>query len=208
MIDFDRTDAATLEVAVVTGKGTLVITFFPDKAPAHVRNFLELAQSGFYDGTTFHRVIRNFMIQGGCPNTREGAEGAPGTGRPDRPALRAEFNDVEHRRGIVSMARGRDPNSAGSQFFVVHADHAAHLDGHYTAFGQVEEGLDVLDQIAAVECDFGPGGERSQPCERIEIERIELRPRTARAPEAGPAEAGPSGSGADEAAAGEAAAEE
>ena len=119
------------------------------------------------------------MVQTGCPNSKQGAAGQPGTGNPGY-RLQAEFNDIPHTRGIVSMARGSDPNSAGSQFFIVHADRAGHLDGQYTVFGKVEEGLDVLDEIASVECDFGPAGERSLPRERVEIRRIELRPRQQR----------------------------
>jgi len=180
VMDLETTDPQTIEAAMVTSKGAMVITFFPDKAPQHVRNFLQLAQQGFYDALAFHRVIRNFMIQGGCPNTKLGATGIPGTGRPESPPLRQEFHDQKHTRGIVSMARGADPNSAGSQFFIVHSDHATHLDGQYTAFGKVEEGLEVLDDIAAVECDFGAMGERSTPRERIVIQRIELRPRKQR----------------------------
>lgn len=181
MIDLDQTELQTLEAVLATSKGAMVLTFFPDKAPQHVRNFLRLAQDGFYDGLAFHRVIRNFMVQGGCPHTRAGATGMPGTGRPPGPPLRAEFNDVPHTRGVLSMARGRDPNSAGSQFFVVHAEHAAHLDGQYTVFGKVEAGLDVLDAIAGAECEFGADGERSVPRERIEIQNIEVRPRQERA---------------------------
>ncbi len=185
MIDLETTDPATVEAALITSKGTMVITFFPAQAPGHVRNFLGLAQRGFYDGLAFHRVVRNFMVQAGCPNTRQGATGQPGTGRPEGPGLRAEFHDHKHVRGVVSMARGRDPNSAGSQFFVVHGEAQPHLDGAYTVFGQLEEGFEVLDDIAAVDCTYGPNGERSQPKERIEIERIELRPRQHREPIAG-----------------------
>lgn len=191
-MDLDQTDPATIEAALVTDKGTLVVTFFPEQAPKHVRSFLELAQKGFYDGIAFHRIVRNFMIQVGCPYARRGAELAhgqdgqdvnfPGTGGPGY-TLPAEFNDIPHVRGIVSMARARDPNSAGSQFFIVHCDQASFLDGQYTVFGKIEEGLDVLDQIANVDCDFGPGGERSQPKERVEIRRIELRPRQQRSTE-------------------------
>jgi len=180
VIDLETTDPATIEAAMVTSKGTMVITFFPDKAPLHVQNFLRLAQQGFYSGLAFHRVVRNFMVQSGCPNTKAGAIGQPGTGRPPGPGLRAEFSDLPHRRGVVSMARSRDPNSAGSQFFIVHGEHAPHLDGQYTVFGKVEEGLDVLDEIASVDCAFGPNGERSAPKERIEITHVELRPRQQR----------------------------
>lgn len=181
MIDLATTDPEAIEAALVTDKGTMVITFCPQQAPNHVRNFLLLSQQGFYDGLAFHRVIRNFMVQGGCPHTRAGATGRPGTGGPGH-HLAAEFNDLPHTRGAVSMARGPDPNSAGSQFFLVHADHAAHLDGQYTVFGRVEEGLDVLDEIAAVDCDFGAMGERSVPKQRIGIQRVELRPRQQRTP--------------------------
>jgi len=180
MIDIDTTDHSKIEAVMETTKGSMVITFFPDKAPGHVSNFLKLTNMGFYNGLAFHRVIRNFMIQGGCPNTKKGATGQPGTGRPDGPGLRAEFNDTPHTRGVLSMARSRDPNSAGSQFFVVHAEHAPHLDGQYTAFGKVEEGLEVLDDIASVDCSFGGEGEKSTPKDRIEIVRIWLRERQVR----------------------------
>jgi len=186
-MDLDQTDPNAIEAAVVTDKGTMVVTFFAEQAPKHARSFLELAQKGYYDGVAFHRIVRNFMIQTGCPNSKKGAVGQPGTGGPGY-RLQAEFNDIKHTRGILSMARSRDPNSAGSQFFIVHSDHANFLDGQYTVFGKVEEGLEVLDQIANIDCDFGAGGERSQPKERVEIQRIELRPRQQRAPAA--AEAG------------------
>lgn len=177
-MDLATTDHAAIEAAIVTNKGTMVVTFFPEQAPKHVESFLKLAQDGFYTGTAFHRVIRNFMIQGGCPNTKAGATGAPGTGGPGY-RLPAEFNDIHHERGILSMARSQDPNSAGSQFFVMHGD-SPHLDGQYTVFGKVVEGLDVLDTIASIECEFGAGGEKSKPTERIEIEAVELRPRQQR----------------------------
>ncbi len=173
MIDLDSTDLAQIEARLVTSKGDLVVGFRPDKAPAHVRNFLNLAQDGFYDHTAFHRVIKNFMIQGGCPNTKPGSHGVPGTGSPGH-HVHAEFNDLEHRRGVLSMARSSDPDSAGSQFFIVHAEHAGHLDGQYTAFGYLKDGLDVLDEIASAEVTFDEGGARSRPAERIELERIEL----------------------------------
>lgn len=173
--------ANAIEAVLVTSKGQMVLTFFPEQAPKHVENFLQLAQQGFYDGLTFHRVMRNYVVQAGCPNTRAGANGQAGTGGPGH-RLPAEFNDIPHKRGIVSMARQRDPNSAGSQFFIVLADHSSHLDRQYTVFGQVEEGLDVLDEIGAVDCEFGPTGERSVPRQRIEIRRIDLRPRQQRTP--------------------------
>lgn len=180
-IDLDQTDYATVEAAIVTSKGTMVATFVPEQAPRHVRNFLLLAQQGFYDGVAFHRIVRNFMVQVGCPHSRQGATGIPGTGGPGH-TVPAEFSDLPHHRGVLSMARGPDVNSAGSQFFVVLADHARHLDGQYTVFGKLEEGLDVLDAIGSVECDFGPTGERSKPKERVTIHKIELRPRQHREP--------------------------
>lgn len=173
MIDLDNVDLATLEARVITDMGTMVLSFRPDKAPAHVRNFLRLAQDGFYDGVAFHRIVKNFMIQGGCPNTKPGAKGVPGTGGPGW-RVQAEFNDLPHERGALSMARSQDPNSAGSQFFLVHAEHADFLDGQYTVLGRVVEGLDVLDAIANVECEFGPGGERSRPKERVAIQKVEV----------------------------------
>ncbi len=182
-MNLDTTDPANIEAVLVTDKGSMVVTFFPEQAPKHVQSFLKLAQNGFYEGVSFHRIMRNFMVQTGCPNSKQGAKGIPGTGNPGY-QLPAEFSDLPHRRGVLSMARARDPNSAGSQFFIVHGEHAAFLDNQYTVFGKVEEGLDVLDAIASVECEFGSGGERSKPKERIEIKKIELRPRQQRAPQA------------------------
>jgi len=178
-MDLEQTDPNTIEAALVTDKGTMVVTFFPEQAPQHVRSFLNLAQNGFYDGIAFHRIVRNFMVQTGCPHSKDGAEGQPGTGGPGY-QVPAEFNDIPHTRGILSMARSRDANSAGSQFFIVHGAHADFLDGQYTVFGKVEDGLDVLDEIASIDCDFGPGGERSLPKQRVEIQRIELRERQQR----------------------------
>ena len=173
VFDLEKEDLSTLEAVLETSKGEMVFGFHPDKAPGHVRNFLDLAQKGFYDGTAFHRVVRGFMIQGGCPNTVAGAAGSPGTGGPGH-RVDAEFNDIPHDRGVVSMARSQDPNSAGSQFFVIH-DRAPHLDGQYTAFGLVKKGLDVLDEIASAEVDFNGSGERSQPVERIGVDQVTVR---------------------------------
>jgi peptidyl-prolyl cis-trans isomerase B (cyclophilin B) len=134
------------EVAVLeTNLGKIVLKFFPDKAPNHVKNFKKLANDKFYDTTKFHRVIPGFMIQGGDPNTKPGASGAPGTGGPGY-TVKAEFNDTHHGRGILSMARSADPDSAGSQFFICVAD-ANSLDNQYTAFGIVVKGMDVVDKI-------------------------------------------------------------
>lgn len=187
-MDLDQTDHATIEAVLVTDKGSMVVTFFPEQAQKHVRSFLTLAQQGFYEGTTFHRIVRNFMVQAGCPHSKPGSLAQPGTGGPGF-QLPAEFNDIKHTRGIVSMARARDSNSAGSQFFIVQVDTADFLDGQYTVFGKVEEGLDVLDAIASVDCEFGPAGERSKPKERISILGITLRPRQQRQPAEGAQEA-------------------
>ncbi len=131
--------------------GVIKAELYPQIAPNTVNNFISLANSGFYDGLTFHRVIRNFMIQGGCPKGN-------GTGGPGY-AIKGEFsfngvpNSLKHERGVLSMARTNDPDSAGSQFFIMHAD-APHLDGLYAAFGKVVEGMDVVDRIAVEFTDF------------------------------------------------------
>ncbi|MEZ5977820.1 MAG: peptidylprolyl isomerase [Planctomycetota bacterium] len=146
-----------------TTAGDMTFEFFNDKAPGHVKNFVDLAEKGFYDGTIFHRVIPDFMIQGGCP---EGSGmGGPGYRIP------AEFNDVHHARGILSMARSQDPNSAGSQFFVCHGD-AGFLDGQYTAFGKLVEGESTLDAIATAKTK--PGGEGSKPVDPTRVKAVEV----------------------------------
>ena len=136
-----------------TELGNLVIGFFPDDAPLHVENFIKLTESGYYDNTLFHRIIPGFMIQGGDPNTVGGDPGTWGQGGPEE-RLTAEFNDIKHNRGIVSMARSADPNSAGSQFFIVHHN-SNFLDGSYTAFGRIvtEASLVTLDEIVGVPTD-------------------------------------------------------
>jgi cyclophilin family peptidyl-prolyl cis-trans isomerase len=140
------------EVAVLeTNQGRIVLQFFPDKAPKHVENFKKLAKSEFYDGIKFHRVIPGFMIQGGDPNTKTDDRASYGTGGPGW-NVDAEFNDVKHDRGILSAARSSDPNSAGSQFFIM-VKASPHLDGQYSAYGRVVEGLDVVDKIVALERD-------------------------------------------------------
>jgi len=136
-----------------TPQGKIVIEFFPNDAPKHVENFIKLTESGFYDNTVFHRIIPGFMIQGGDPNTRpDGTDQTQwGIGGPDY-SINAEFNTIKHNRGIVSMARASDPNSAGSQFFIVHKD-SNFLDAQYTVFGRIatQESFDTLDKIASVE---------------------------------------------------------
>jgi peptidyl-prolyl cis-trans isomerase B (cyclophilin B) len=159
---------AGAQVRIETEAGDMVAEFFPDKAPRHVDNFIKLVREGFYDGTRFHRTIPGFMIQGGCPNTKDGAGGSPGTGNPGH-TVDAEFNDVQHVRGIFSMARSQDVNSAGSQFFICHGT-ASFLDGQYTAFGRLLEGEETLDSIVAAPCKSG--GEGSSPVEPVKIVKM------------------------------------
>ena len=151
------------EIAVIETKfGKIEIQFFEDKAPGHVKNFKDLAKKGFYDGTIFHRVIPGFMIQGGDPNTKSDDRSNHGMGGPGY-SIKAEFNDTPHKRGILSMARSQDPNSAGSQFYIVVKD-SAFLDGQYTAFGKVLSGMTVADQIVNA-----PRDRRDNPTARIEM---------------------------------------
>lgn len=159
---------ANVTVKIETEAGDMTAEFFTDKAPGHVENFVKLAREGFYDGTRFHRIIPGFMIQGGCPNTKDGGSGPAGTGGPGY-QIDAEFNDVHHERGVLSMARSQDPNSAGSQFFVCHGE-AGFLDNQYTAFGRLTEGLEVLDAIVGGACT--PGGEGSSPVEPVQVVRM------------------------------------
>src|SRR5262249_48391179 len=143
--------------------GDMEIVFFPDKAPKHVENFITLAKSGFYNGTIFHRVIPGFMIQGGDPNTKDlNKPETYGQGGPSQ-KLKAEFNDIPHRRGILSMARTNDPNSAGSQFFIVVKD-SNFLDGQYTVFGEVVKGMKTADKIGSL-----PRNRSDLPTERVEM---------------------------------------
>lgn len=134
-----------------TTQGRIVLMFFPDKAPNHVANFKKLAKEKFFDGIKFHRVIPGFMIQGGDPNTKKGDQSTWGTGG-SKDTVKAEFNDVKHTRGILSMARTSDPDSASSQFFIMVAD-APHLDGKYSAFGKVVDGMDAVDKIVSLDRD-------------------------------------------------------
>ena len=139
-------------VVMETNRGTMKIKLFPAVAPKHCRNFKKLANSTFYDGTTFHRIIPGFMIQGGDINSRDNNPNNDGEGGPGW-SVDAEFNEVLHRRGTLSMARARDPNSAGSQFFICVAD-APHLDGKYTVFGEVVENLNVVDLIIKTPTEY------------------------------------------------------
>jgi peptidyl-prolyl cis-trans isomerase B (cyclophilin B) len=148
---------------IKTKFGDIEIKLFSDKAPKHVENFIKLAKSGFYNGTIFHRVIPGFMIQGGDPNTKDlNKKELYGMGGPGH-SVKAEFNDVPHKRGIVSMARSNDPDSAGSQFFIVVED-SPFLDGKYTVFGQVVKGMGFADKIVTQ-----PRDARDNPTDRIEM---------------------------------------
>ncbi len=142
--------------------GDIVVKFYPDVAPNHARNFCKLASEQFYNGTTFHRVIPGFMIQGGDPNSKSADRSTHGTGGPGY-HVKAEFNQKPHQRGVLSMARAQDPDSAGSQFFVCVAD-SAFLNGQYTAFGEVVSGMEVVDRVVGVKRDS-----RDNPTERIEM---------------------------------------
>ena len=151
------------EIAVIeTSLGNIEFELLEDVAPGHVQNFKDLANSDFYNGTTFHRVIPGFMVQGGDPNTKSDDRSSHGMGGPGH-TIKAEFNDEPHVRGIVSMARSQDPDSAGSQFFVVVKD-SDFLDGQYTAFGRVIAGMDVADKIVD-----SPRDDRDNPIDRIEM---------------------------------------
>jgi len=156
------------EVAVIeTVHGTIKFEFFEDKAPGHVKNFKDLANKNFYDGTTFHRVIPGFMIQGGDPNSKSDNRSSHGSGGPGY-SIDAEFNDTKHVRGVLSMARSQEPNSAGSQFFICVKD-SFFLDGQYTAFGRVVEGMDVADKIVNESRDSN-----DNPEERMEIKTVSI----------------------------------
>ena len=153
---------------VHTTAGQFHIRFFPDVAPNHVKNFIDLSQQGFYDNTKFHRVIPGFVIQGGDPNTISGSPATWGTGgSPNK--LKAEFNSIPHKRGILSMARSQHPDSASSQFFVCVAD-VPSLDNQYTVFGEVTQGMDVVDKI--VSAPTGPGDRPTSP---VAITKVVVR---------------------------------
>jgi len=153
---------AETKAIIETKFGSIELKFFPDVAPNHVNNFIELAKKGFYDGTTFHRVIPGFMIQGGDPNSKDPDKSRHGMGGPGY-TVKAEFNDKHHKRGILSMARAASPDSAGSQFFICVAD-APFLDRQYTVFGEVVSGMDVVDKIVNQ-----PRDRRDNPTERVEM---------------------------------------
>jgi peptidyl-prolyl cis-trans isomerase B (cyclophilin B) len=173
--------ASANEVAVLkTSEGEMVVEFWPDVAPKTVENFKALAKKGFYDGTCFHRIMASFMVQGGDPNTKDLAkedsygQGGPGYG------IKAEFNSRPHERGVISMARSNDPDSAGSQFFIctVPADNPGmqFLNGKYTAFGKLIKGDDVLTKIQNTPVGPNISGEPSKPLKRVAVESIKIVP--------------------------------
>jgi len=163
MADTTGQTRATLALTTKgTSLGEVVLRFFSDLAPRHVDNFVKLSKEGFYNGTTFHRVIPGFMIQGGDPNSKGADRAMHGMGGPGY-KVKAEFNSQPHKRGIVSMARANDPDSAGSQFFICVAD-ANFLDWQYTVFGEVVSGMDVVDKVVNMKRDG-----RDNPLERVEM---------------------------------------
>jgi peptidyl-prolyl cis-trans isomerase B (cyclophilin B) len=151
-----------IRATIETKFGNIEIEFFPDVAPNHVKNFIELAQKGFYDGTTFHRVIPGFMIQGGDPNSKQPDKSKHGQGGPGY-TIKAEFNNKPHKRGTLSMARAAHPDSAGSQFFICVAD-SSFLNKQYTVFGEVISGMEVADKIVSQ-----PRDKMDNPNERMEM---------------------------------------
>ena len=156
----------TVNIVIDTNMGEIKAELYPDVAPVTVKNFIDLIKKGFYNGLTFHRVIEGFMIQGGCP--RGNGTGGPGY------CIKGEFrangvkNDLKHERGVLSMARAMDPDSAGSQFFIMH-ETSPHLDGQYAAFGKVTDGMNVVDRIASVRTDFN-----DRPLEKVVINEMRV----------------------------------
>ena len=164
------------EVAVIkTNEGEMVVQFWTDAAPNTIENFKKLARQGFYDGTIFHRIVKGFMIQGGDPNSKDAAkEDAYGQGGPGY-EIKAEFNNHSHDRGVLSMARGPNPDSAGSQFFICLAP-VQRLDGQYTTFGKLIKGNDVLEKIGNTSVERNAQGEMSKPTKRVVIESVKIVP--------------------------------
>jgi peptidyl-prolyl cis-trans isomerase B (cyclophilin B) len=164
------------EVALIkTSEGDMVVQFWTDAAPNTIENFKKLARSGFYNGTIFHRIVKGFMIQGGDPNSKDpGKEAKYGEGGPGY-KIKAEFNDHSHERGVISMAREPDPDSAGSQFFICLAP-VTRLDHQYTTFGKLIKGDDVLEKIGNTPVTRNSMGENSKPTTRVTIEKIDIVP--------------------------------
>jgi peptidyl-prolyl cis-trans isomerase B (cyclophilin B) len=172
MSDVATSDQTRVNIAIhVEGEswGDIQLKFYPDVAPNHVKNMVTLAKNTFYDGTTFHRVIPGFMIQGGDPHSKDADRSSHGTGGPGH-HVSAEFSQTPHKRGTLSMARSQDPNSAGSQFFICVAD-ANFLDGQYTAFGEVVNGMEIVDRIVNVQRDGN-----DNPLQRIEMKLSVIEP--------------------------------
>ena len=172
----EKTPNASNEIAVIkTSEGDMVVEFWTDAAPNTIENFKKLARSGFYNGTIFHRIVKGFMIQGGDPNSKDPAkENKYGDGGPGY-KIKAEFNDHSHERGVLSMAREPDPDSAGSQFFVCLAP-VTRLDHQYTTFGKLIKGDDVLEKIGNTPVTRNSMGENSKPTKRVTIEKIDIVP--------------------------------
>src|SRR2546423_3345056 len=168
----------TEEVAIIkTSAGEMVLQFWPDVAPKTVENFKSLAKKGFYNGTSFHRIVKGFMVQGGDPLTKDpNREDEWGTGDPGY-KVKAEFNDRPHQRGVISMARSQHPDSAGSQFFICLGD-ASFLDRNYTAFGKLVGGDDVLGKIGDTPVKAGNSGEKSKPLTRVGVESVKIVAKT------------------------------
>src|SRR6266705_1800781 len=164
------------EVAVIkTNEGEMVVQFWTDAAPNTIENFKKLARQGFYDGTIFHRIVKEFMIQGGDPNSKDPVkENSYGQGGPGY-QIKAEFNDHPHQRGVISMARSSDPDSAGSQFFICLAP-VQRLDHQYTTFGKLIKGADVLEKIGDTPVTTNSSGEVSKPTKRVVVESIKIVP--------------------------------
>jgi peptidyl-prolyl cis-trans isomerase B (cyclophilin B) len=174
--DENKTMNAANEVAVLhTSEGDMVVQFWTDAAPNTIENFKKLARQGFYNGTIFHRIVKGFMIQGGDPNSKDPAkEDRYGAGGPGY-KIKAEFNDHSHERGVISMAREPDPDSAGSQFFICLAP-VTRLDHQYTTFGKLIKGDNVLEKIGNTPVTRNSMGENSKPTKRVTIEKIEIVP--------------------------------
>jgi len=172
----NKTANTSNEVAVIrTSEGEMVVQFWTDAAPNTIENFKKLARAGFYNGTTFHRIVNGFMIQGGDPNSKDPSkENRYGQGDPGY-KIKAEFNAHSHERGVISMARGPDPDSAGSQFFICFAP-VPRLDGQYTTFGKLIKGDDVLEKIGGTPVTRNSSGEMSKPRKRVVVESIKIVP--------------------------------
>ncbi|MBI1337470.1 MAG: peptidylprolyl isomerase [Phycisphaera sp.] len=157
---------ANPQVTLETSEGTVTVELWPDVAPGHTENFLKLSRQGFYDGLTFHRILPGFVIQGGCP--RGDGTGGPGWN------VKAEFNPRKHDKGVLSMARSADPDSAGSQFFIcLGREHCQHLDNQYTAFGKVVSGIEAVDKIAATPLKDRRAGTPAKPPKIVSAKVVE-----------------------------------